>query len=334
FHLATGEWRLTLEIAQKFSALAADRPDPNDRAIADRMIGFSQHYLGQQASAREHIEGMLTNFVPAAGGSHYATRFQFDQRVAACAMLARVLWLQGFPDQARRIAESAVEEGRAANAVSMCYALALGACPVGLWIGDTGWTERCASLLMDYSIRHALPTWRVLGLCFQGALLIQRGDAAGGLRMLHTGFDEAGEGLFAMNHLMFRGEMAEGLGRAGQVADGLAEAERAIKRAEGNQEGWLHGELLRVQGELFLLQAREGAVPVAEDRFRQALDSARRQGALSWELRAAANLARLLQAQGRPGAALALLQPVYDRFTEGFDTADLKTAKALLDALR
>jgi predicted ATPase len=136
-----------------------------------------------------------------------------------------------------------------------------------------------------------------------------------------------------MNHLMFRGEMAEGLGRAGQVADGLAEAERAIKRAEGNEEGWLLGELLRAEGELFLLQAREGAVCIAEDRFRQALDSARRQGALSFELRAATSLARLLRDRGRPADAMALLQPVYDRFTEGFDTADLVVARALLDAL-
>ncbi len=334
FHLATGEWRLALEIAQRFAALAAHRPDPNDRAIADRMIGFSQHYLGDQASAREHIERMLTNFVPAAGGSHYATRFQFDQRVAARAMLARILWLQGFPDQARRTAESTVDDGRATNAVSMCYALALGACPVGLWIDDAAWAEHYTSLLLDYSMCHALPTWRLLGLCFQGALLIQRGDVAGGLRMLRTGFDEAGDGLFAMNHLMFRGEMAEGLGRAGQVADGLAEAERAIKRAEGNEEGWLLGDLLHVQGELLLLQASEGAARIAEDRFRQALDSARRQGALSFELRAATSLARLLRDRGRSTESKALLRPVYDRFTEGFDTADLKVAKALLDALR
>ena len=86
------------------------------------------------------------------------------------------------------------------------------------------------------------------------------------------------------------------------------------------------------QAELLLLQAADGAAAAAEDHFRQALDWARRQGALSWELRAATSLARLWYDQGRPTEAMALLQPVYDRFTEGFETADLKAAKALLDA--
>jgi predicted ATPase len=92
-------------------------------------------------------------------------------------------------------------------------------------------------------------------------------------------------------------------------------------------------ELMRVRGELLQLQVAPGAAAVAEDHFRQALDWARRQGALSWELRAAMSLARLLGDQGRPADAIACLQPVYDRFTEGFGTADLVTAKRLLDEL-
>jgi predicted ATPase len=83
-----------------------------------------------------------------------------------------------------------------------------------------------------------------------------------------------------------------------------------------------------------LLQGAPGGAAAAEGHFRQALDWARRQGALSWELRAATSLARLWYEQSRPAEALALLQPVYDRFTEGFDTADLRAAKALLDDLR
>jgi len=82
-----------------------------------------------------------------------------------------------------------------------------------------------------------------------------------------------------------------------------------------------------------MVRGCSGDATVAEEHYRQALDSARRQGALSWELRAATSLARLWYGQNRPTEALALLQPVYDRFTEGFDTADLKAAKALLDTL-
>jgi predicted ATPase len=100
------------------------------------------------------------------------------------------------------------------------------------------------------------------------------------------------------------------------------------------EEAWLLGELLRVQGVLFLLRAREDAAHMAEDCFRQALDSARRQDAVSFELRAATSLANLWRKQNRNADARALLEPIYDRFTEGFDTTDLKTAKALLEALR
>jgi predicted ATPase len=92
--------------------------------------------------------------------------------------------------------------------------------------------------------------------------------------------------------------------------------------------------LLRVKGELLVGQGGSSAAAAAEDHFRQALDWARRHGALSWELRAATSLARLLRDQSRSADAMALLQPVYDRFTEGFDTVDLRTAKALIEALQ
>jgi predicted ATPase len=123
------------------------------------------------------------------------------------------------------------------------------------------------------------------------------------------------------------------LGRAGQIDEGLTAIEEAIVRSERTEERWATAEMLRIKGELLLLQRAPGAAAVAEGHFRQALDWARRQGALSWELRAATSLARLWRNQGRPAEAMALLQPVYGRFTEGFATADLKAAKALLDDL-
>ena len=116
----------------------------------------------------------------------------------------------------------------------------------------------------------------------------------------------------------------------GGVAEGLALLEAASEQCE---TGWLTPELLRLKGELLLLQRTSAVAETAENLFRPALDAARRQEALSWELRAATSLARLLHTQGRSAEGLAILQPVYDRFTEGFDTADLRSARALLGAL-
>jgi predicted ATPase len=124
--------------------------------------------------------------------------------------------------------------------------------------------------------------------------------------------------------------MAEALGQAGQFAEGLATVERGIDRS---QRGWLAPELLRIKGELLLSRGTSGTTEAVEDVFRQALDWAREHGSLSWELRAATSLARLLRDQGRPAEADACLRPIYDRFREGFGTADLIAAKQLLDDL-
>ena len=188
-------------------------------------------------------------------------------------------------------------------------------------------------MLLDQSTRHSLPVWAALGRCDSGVLLIKRGDLDAGLRLLRAGYNEVGR--VAWRLATFRDAVAgEALGRTGKIGDGLVLIEEAIDHAERTGERWLIAELLRVKGELLLLQGGSSAAATAEHHFRQALDWARRQGALSLELRAAASFARLLRDQGRPADAMALLQPVYDRFTEGFDTADLKSAKALLDDLQ
>jgi predicted ATPase len=124
--------------------------------------------------------------------------------------------------------------------------------------------------------------------------------------------------------------LAAGLGGAGQITEGLVAIDKALARAERTDERWFFPEVLRRKGELLLLQR----APDAEDWFGQAVDWARREGALSLELRSATNLARLHQRGGRTTQARKVLAPVYRRFTEGFGTADLMTAKALLDTLR
>ena len=185
-------------------------------------------------------------------------------------------------------------------------------------------------MLLEHSTRHALTV--CYGHCYQGALLIKRGHIGSGAGLLRAGFAELGEAQSAVLRLV-KLLVLETLGHAGQIADGLSAIEEAIEHSERTEERWLIAELLRVKGALRMLQDADGAVPAAQDHFRQALDWARRQGALAWELRAATSLARLWHDQGGSAEGMALLQPVYDRFTEGFDTTDLKAAKALLGAL-
>jgi predicted ATPase/DNA-binding winged helix-turn-helix (wHTH) protein len=331
FRVSGGQHRGALTLAQKFYTLAAKRPDPNDRLIGEQIIGASQHYLGDLFSARGHLERVVAHYVAPAQKSEIV-RFRVDQWAAAHVYLARILWLQGLPDQAMRTAESSVAAARATNhAMSLGLALAVAACPIVLWIGDLAAAEHYVEMLLEHSRRHALPRWRALGRSYQGVLAIQRGDLSMGLQLLRAGFAEPGAAGSVPRFFTFL--LAEALGRAGQIADGLAAVEEAIVRSERSEERWAVAEMLRIKGELFLLQGAPGAAAAAEGHFRQALDWARRQDALFWELRAATSLTRLLKDQGRSADALTPLQPIYDRFTEGFATADLKAAKALLDTL-
>src|SRR6266403_920218 len=306
YHTVSGRYRVALELAQRFLALAAERPDPNDRLTGEGMIGVAEHFLGDLPSARRHLEHVLVGYVTPEQASHIV-RFQTDQRVAMRVFLARVLWLQGFPDQATRAAHSTVEDAHVANhTISLCQALAHAACPLALLTGDLAAAEHYSTMLLDHSTRFALAFWRAWGRSFQGVLVIQRGDIITGLRLLRAGFDEIGEAGFAIFRLIAI-LRAEALGRAGYIAEGLAAIEEAISRAERTEERYTMAELMRVKGELLLLQGAPAAAAAAEDHFRQALDWARRQGALSWKLRAATSLARLLQNQGRPADAIARL---------------------------
>jgi predicted ATPase/DNA-binding winged helix-turn-helix (wHTH) protein len=331
FRTSRGQQCLALTLAQRFHSVAAQRFDPSDHLIGQQMIGISQHYLGDLTGARRHLEHVLAQDVAPAERLQIA-RFELDQWATGRVYLARILWLLGFPDQASHTAESGVAQARATDhAISLGHALAFGACPIALFTGDLAAADRYVDMLLEHSTQHALARWRAVGRSHQAVLVIKRGDLSTGLRLLNAAF--ADPGAAGSIPRLFASLMAESLGRAGQVAEGLAAIEEAIIRSERGEERWATAELLRIKGELLLSRGASGAAASAECYFQQALDWARRQGALSWELRAATSLGRLLRDQGRSADAKALLQPVYDRFTEGFETTDLKTAKAFLDSL-
>ena len=162
---------------------------------------------------------------------------------------------------------------------------------------------------------------------------MKRGKPAAGLQLLRTALAGLPETAFNFHYTAFLADSADALARLGDAAKGLAIIDEALARSQHNEEHWCIADLLRIKGELILLDGASGAAAAAEDHLRQAVDWARRQNALSWELRAATSLARLWHERGRTTEARALLMPVYDRFTEGFGTADLEAARALIDDL-
>jgi predicted ATPase/DNA-binding winged helix-turn-helix (wHTH) protein len=332
YHFNGGELRAALALAEGARTLAALRPDAADRFVADRMIGLTLHYLGDQSGARAHLEQVLGHYGASRRPARDA-RFVFDPRASARSYLARILWLQGFPEQAVRASHLAIQDAEAhEHALSLCNALVQAACPIAFLVGDLAAAEGFVARLLDSSEKHALIPWHKWGRCFEGMLLLQRGQTDKGLDLLGTTLAELPHTGYAVYRNMFLGVYGKALGEAGEPARGLAAVEEAIRACGSAEELWCMAELMRIEGGLLWHeQARTPSAAAAEESLRASFHLARRQHALSWQLRSATSLARLLGDQGRPDEARALLRSVFERFTEGFETADLKSARALLD---
>jgi predicted ATPase/DNA-binding winged helix-turn-helix (wHTH) protein len=329
-----GDARSALAFARRFRDSAAKSTDPFDVLIGERMLAVALHFQGDQVSARRHIEGMLSRYVAPVHGPDAIVRFQFAQRALAHGYHARILWLLGLPDQAIGAAQNSIDEAEATGHVlSLCYVLVHAACPVALLTGDLAAADRFTTLLLDRCARAGLHHFGAIGRCFTGMLVMKRGDFDTGSRLLRATIDELDQVEFALFRTAFLGALAEGLAGAGKTTEGLATIDGVLERCERYEEWWCIAELLRIRGELELQHHSAAASSAAEGYFLQSIDWARRQSALSWELRAATSLARMRHRQNRASEARELLAPVCDRFTEGFETADLRAANALLEAI-
>jgi predicted ATPase len=333
-HMNNGEFRRALRLADRFGTLATKASDPADPLIGDRMLGASLHFLGEQTRAREYIERMLERYVSPPNRSD-VVRFQFDQRVTARITLSRVLWLQGFAEQAMRTVNSAIDDALAIqHTLSLCNALAQAACPLAIATGDLEAAARFTTMLVVHTAQHGADVWQTYGRCFNGMLLIKRDGLRVGLPLLGAAVDELRNARFVQYYTAFLAALAEGLIGAGPAVRGLAVVDEALAQSDNSEERWILPELLRLKGELVLVEDAPNAAVGAQDYFQQSIEWAHRQGALAWELRGATSLARVWLGQGRLAPARKLLQPIYDRFTEGFDTADLRAARELLSRLR
>jgi hypothetical protein len=167
------ELREGLTIAERFCDLAVASADPSDPCVGDRMVGYILHLMGEHARARPRIERMLDHYEAPITGPKII-RFIFDQRVAARCFLARILWLQGFPDQAVSAVESAIAEAESRNDMfTLCQALLQAACPISIFMGDLERLGPYVTTLRDYSERNALGFWQVWAGCFRGVQLVK-----------------------------------------------------------------------------------------------------------------------------------------------------------------
>jgi predicted ATPase len=332
FQISVGDYPAADTLARRFHEIAMRSNHAGDLLIAERMIGGALHFLGDQAAARRHIESMLSRYNESIHRPHIV-RFQYDQRLAARVTLARILWAQGFPEQAMHAAADALDEAQASqHAISLCFALNEAAIPVALFVGDWAAAERYIETFVRQSAEHALIVLHARSLGAKGVLASKRGDPAKGVQFIRDALRELDKSGYHAYPLLL-GSLAEALGAVGEIKEGSASIEAALSRCERNGERWYIADLLRIKGELILRSCDPQAFLKAETEFSSSLQWAHRQGALSWELRTASSLARLWRDQHRVTEARALLGSVYGRFTEGFATADLREARSLLDQL-
>jgi tetratricopeptide (TPR) repeat protein len=256
------------------------------------------------------------------------TYFGFHHRNRARIALARTLWLQGYPDQAVVVARETVDEATTlGHSVTMCIAL-IWAVSVYHWIGDWGRAEESIECFIAHARRHSLAPYHAVGLGVRGELAVRCGDAEAGIDMLRRSLEVLHADRYELLTTAFQSALAEGLAMTGQLDRALAQLDETIALVERNGDLFNMPELLRIKGDI-LMSADDSER--AEACFARSLELAGRQSALGWELRTAISLTRARTGPDRRQAQ-AILAKTYARFGEGFDTADLRAAKELLDA--
>ena len=323
------EFRVALDLSERFRQVAEAHTAIADIPTADRMVCITVHFLGDQASARAYAQRALS--APVLGNRNFrTTRYGTDQRVGPAVFLARALWLQGLPDQAIETVTAAVEEaGKIGHANSTCVALADGACLLSILVDNIAEAERFAAMLTDRAEVHALGVWRTYALAVRGRLLM-RSNAAEGARLLSSALTELQKTPYDVRFTLYSAWLAETLGKAGRPAEALSAVDNALQRAERTDERWYFPELLRIRGSLLIQEGASGATEAAGDCLSRSLKWAQEQKALSWELRTAMEMVRLRRADTGLAQARRFLQSVQDRFSEGFATGDLLAARRLL----
>lgn len=312
-HRGRGNNRPALDVARRYADAAVSAGDLGAIHLADRILGLTHHLLGQQPRAREFTERALREPHPLDATSGIG--YQVETPVAMPAQLARILWLMGFQDQAAVAAREAVAAARnSGRSFAICYAVAQAGLPVTLWTGDLDEARRQVDLVVTHGVGN--PRWEQLGICFERVLKLRAGNESQAL--IASFIELRSDGTFVP-----------------PFADLPPDANIPVPLpgSEPVDIHWNTPELLRIDAELLLWHDAPGAVAAAEAKLLRALEIAREQTALSWELRAAMSLARLWRRHGRAVEARDLLAATYGKFTEGFGTSDLVQARQLITDL-
>ena len=308
-----GDYPAALAFARRYAEAAGSTGDPGAIHLGNRILGLTHHILGHQQLPRGFAECALRQPHPLDAASGIG--FHIETPVAMGALLARVLWLSGFPDRAIEAAAEAMAAARKiGHPFVIPYAVTFAGLPVALWTGDMAEARRQLDLLVDHAggVQRMEPRVR----SFRRVLKLRAGDEREALiaSFIESHWDPAHFPPFA-------------------DLDVDADISVPLPGAEPVYVAWNTPEALRVDAELLLWHAAPGAVEAAEAKLLRALGIARVQSALSWELRSATSLARLWRRRGRATEARDLLAGIYWKFGEGFGTSDLIRARNMMTDL-
>jgi len=324
FYILRGEHRAAWDIAEELAILPQNQPDPLVSLAADHSMGYSLMMLGQPFDAWTYFGRSLPAETQAAYGRDIGIPFRAHGSV--------VLWLLGFPEQAVERCHLAVTLARKKlDFYGLCIALCNSA-KVHQLRREAEMTAEFARDLMSIAEEQAFPVWFAAGTILAGWAESRLGHWESGVTQIRQGITAFLANGAAMMHPYFLGLLAEALDAGGQIVEGLDVLLRALKLVEESGERYYEAELHRLRGELLVKLPDQAAA--AQTCFQTAVDFARRQKALSLELRAAVSLVHLgrqsIQSGGDLVDARPILQPICDRFTEGFDSHDCRAAQKLM----
>jgi predicted ATPase len=330
FHYVRGELNKAREFAKQFLDLAERKQDPALLVGSYHALGQTLFSLGKLAAARRTVEQGIALFDPE---RHRLSNWPGGQSGEQCYLYgAFALWMLGYPDQAiRRDEEALAMANELANPANLANTLVFVAA-VHVLRRDLSAARQRAETAMEMSAEQGNPWFLAYGTVLRGWARAALNQGEDGIAEIHQGI-AAYRATGSQTWLpFFLALQAETYARVKRIDDGLASVAEGLALADKTKERCWQAELNRIKGDL-LLAASSNNPEEAESCFSRALDIARRQQAKSWELRAAVSLGRLWQQQSKVDKARKLLAPIHGWFTEGFDTADLKEAKALLDEL-